>query len=72
MIDASLFHFTIDATHVLVEEGYWGSSPCSSDSHNGRDCSPNSNSIMHRTASPFHQYAPVYYPQQYEHTGKGI
>lgn len=25
---------------------------------------------MHRTASPFHQYAPVYYPQQYEHGGE--
>ncbi|KAJ6638082.1 Heart- and neural crest derivatives-expressed protein 2 [Pseudolycoriella hygida] len=50
-------------THILAEEGYWGS-PCSSDSNNVRDCSPSSHT--NPSSSPYHQYAPVYYPPQYE------
>lgn len=63
-----LFVIRLDANSQLIaEEGYWGS-PCSSDSQNGRDCSP-SESLTHHPPSPFHQYAPVYYPPQYERPG---
>lgn len=61
-------------TAMAAEDGYWGS-PCSSDSTtNGRDYSPSDTSLTNRqpsSASPQyllspHQYAPVYYPPQYD------
>lgn len=42
------------------EDGYCWGSPCSSDSTNGRDYSPSES--VHQA----HQYAPVYYPPQYD------
>lgn len=60
-------------TAMAAEDGYWGS-PCSSDSTtNGRDYSPDDSltNCQPSSASPQylmspHQYAPVYYPPQYD------
>lgn len=65
-----VFYINLAGTHLMIEEGYWGSSPCSSDSHNGRDCSPNSSNLSHQPpSSPYTQFGPVYYPPQYERPG---
>ena len=52
---------------ILSEEGYWGSSPCSSESPNGGDGTPTSTNLTHQAASPFHQYASIYYPPPEQH-----
>lgn len=55
----------------LGEEGYWNSSPCSSDSHNGRDCSPSRYKMTNLAPRiPFGHQATTssYYPVQCDQT----
>lgn len=59
--------------NYLDEEGYWNSSPCSSDSHTGRDCSPSRYKMTNLAPRiPFgHQAAASsYYPVQCDPTGE--
>lgn len=65
-------HFNLNFTKQIVyflpaEEVYWNSSPCSSDSHNGRDCSPSRYQISNQSRLAFsNQSTPVYYPMPHE------